>query len=633
MAKVSVCMDEKDDSQIEIESGCSKLDNNFSHEKDSEINRRQPDNKIKVQLKWENVSYAIEKRDEISAILKGVSGVANPGELLAIMGSSGAGKTTLLNILAGRLKSIGEIKINGTVSINGTNIKDINFGYYSAYVTQEDILLPTLTPRESLLFSSKLRLPGSHEDHAKRVEKILEDLRLTRVAENVIGSVTSKGLSGGERKRVCIGIELITEPLILILDEPTSGLDSYTAEIVVDLLLEQAKKGRTIITTIHQPSSGVFKKFDRLVLMSEGNIVYQGQASESRKYFAGLGYKCPKLMNPADYFMRLLHVVDRRNLSKEEREKLKILVEEYSSKEPEKQVVGSKELEHLANKTFTRPSTVLEQFWLLLKRANINSRRNPIFGRVKYLQVIVLAALLDLTYNNLGTSYSSIQDRNGVLFLLTMTAANFGNQNACLSFPSELPLFLKESKQGLYSTISYYMAKTIAELPNLIIAIFLESIILYWAIGLNNYDASKFFIFYAALLILNICGTGIGYIVGALFHTETAAMAAGPLFVIPVLLFAGQFVNVERIPIAFRWVQYISPFKYGFEAMSINEYTDLNLPCQSCDSSDCTKCDPVNDLGFHETLAESFYYNIIIVIVIRVIAYLLLWNTASRAKR
>ncbi|CAG9314061.1 unnamed protein product [Blepharisma stoltei] len=619
--------------EIEIVSSKSKEESSLMYVMELATSTLKPDHRIKVQLTWENVSYAIEKGSELTTILKGVSGFANPGELLAIMGSSGAGKTTLLNILAGRLKSFGEIKINGTVAINGTNIKDINFGYYSAYVTQEDILLPTLTPRESLLFSSKLRLPGSHEDHVQRVEKIIEDLRLTRVAENVIGSITSKGLSGGERKRVCIGMELITEPLILILDEPTSGLDSYTAEIVVDLLLEQAKKGRTIITTIHQPSSGVFNKFDRLVLMSEGNIVYQGQQSESRKYFAGLGYKCPKLMNPADYFMRLLHVVDRRNLSKEESEKLKILVEEYSSKEPENQLVNSSELEHLANKSFARPSTIFEQFWLLLKRANINSRRNPIFGRVKYLQVIVLAVLLDLTYNSIGTSYSSIQDRNGVLFLLTMTAATFGNQNACLSFPSELPLFLKESKQGLYSTISYYVAKTIADLPNLIIAIFLQSIILYWAVGLNNYDASKFFIFYAAALVLNICGTGIGYIVGALFHTETAAMAAGPLFVIPFLLFAGQFVNVERIPIAFRWVQYISPFKYGFEAMSINEYTDLNLPCQSCDSSDCTKCDPVKDLGFHETLAESFYYNIIIVIVIRVIAYLLLWNTASRAKR
>ncbi|CAG9314069.1 unnamed protein product [Blepharisma stoltei] len=633
MEKASISIINSQSDQIEKESLNSKSESEINYVTEPATSVPKHDHRTKVQLIWENITYVIEKRNESTQILKGVSGQANPGELLVIMGNSGAGKTTLLNILAGRLKSLGEIKINGTVAINGTNIKDINFGYYSAYVTQEDILLPTLTTRESLLFSSKLRLPGTHEEHVQRVEKIIEDLKLTRVADNVIGSVTSKGLSGGERKRVCIGIELITEPLILILDEPTSGLDSFTAEIVVDLLLEQARKGRTVITTIHQPSSGVFSKFDRLVLMCEGNIIYQGRANESRKYFGKLGFKCPKLMNPADYFMRLLHVVDRKNISEDEKEKLKILVSAYSTTDPESEIIDPSELEHLANKIFKRPSTQMEQFKILFKRSNINSRRNPIFGRVKYMQAIVMAVLLDLTYNNIGTGYSSIQDRNGVLFVLTMMGGAFGSQNSSLSFPSELPLFFKETKQGLYSTISYYVAKSIAELPNLVMSIFLQALIIYWAVGLNNYDASKFFIFYAALLVLNVCGTGIGYIVGALFHTETSAMIAEPIFVIPFLLFAGQFANVDRIPIAFRWVQYISPFKYGFEALCINEYTDLNLPCQNCDSDDCTKCDPLDDLAFYDSLGESFLYNIIIIIVFRIIAYLLLWITAVRVKR
>lgn len=536
------------------------MDGKLGSSKTLQIIDNQVDCKVLVQLIWENICYSFKQANNNEQVLKDVNGVANPGELLVMMGSSGAGKTTLLNILAGRLKTNKDSTISGTVKINGLNVKDINYGLYSAYVTQEDILLPTLTPRESFMFSSKLRLPGNHQEHVDRVNKLLSDLQMEKTADNIIGSVSQKGLSGGERKRVCIGMELITEPCVLLLDEPTSGLDSYTAAVVIDLLLKQAKRGRTVITTIHQPSSDVFDKFDRLILMSEGYIVYQGPAVESRKHFAAIGYKCPKLVNPADYYMRILHVTNRHEMTDEEITKLVIFRNAYETsyeKAPEL------DLKKLDDYKIPYSNNGLMQFILLFKRSWINAKRHPIFGRVKYFQSIVFGIILALIYNDLGSGEQSIQNRNGALFMLSMACVAFGTQNASLTFPSERALYLKENKQNLYSTLPYYLAKTLSELPSLIIAVTLQDLIAYWTIGLNNYDASKFFILrnfnaVAASIMMNTGGTGLGYIIGSVCQTEQVAMMAEPMIIIPLFIYGGGISNLGNMPAAFSWIKYLS---------------------------------------------------------------------------
>ncbi|CAG9325642.1 unnamed protein product [Blepharisma stoltei] len=586
----------------------------------------------KVKLEWENVSYVISKdKDEIN-ILKSVSGTANPGELLVLMGSSGAGKTTLLNVLSGRLQNTGEAKIYGTITANGTNIKDFNFEYYSAYVTQEDILLPFLTPRESMLFSSKLRLPGTHEQHAERVEKILNDLKLMKVADNIVGNAMKKGLSGGERKRVCIGMELISEPLILILDEPTSGLDSFTAEIVIDLLIEQARKGRTIISTIHQPSSNVFNKFDKLVLLSEGHIVYQGRAKDSRKYFSKIGYKCPRLMNPADYYMRLLHVVDRKHPTQEETETIETLVSSYNSKlenENENPEL-SEELTPLENRHISKPSGSFKQFWVLLRRSWINSRRNPLYSWILYIEYLGIAILVDILFPNLGTDYESVYSRTIIQFLSMFIVSFYSAQNAALVFPSETPLFLKETKQRLYGVFPYNMAKSIAETPTQLLALIFYCLMIYWTVGCNNTDASKFWIFVLGLVLMQWSSAGIGYIIGSMCKTEHLAIAITPLFLTPLEMYTGVVTNVESYPKSFFWIQYLSPMRFDIEGLCINEYTDLHMDCKTC--TNCYRCDPLNDMKFTGEIWLCFIYVVLLGIGYRFIGFLILWKKASKSR-
>lgn len=432
---------------------------------------------ISVLLEWNLIKYTVKRDDKQEDVLKGVSGFANPKEITAIMGASGAGKTTLLNVLSGRFKNSHDVQISGKVTLNSQDIKSINYGYHSAYVTQDDVLLPSLTVRESLMFSTRLRLPGTKTEHAQRVDKILKDLLLENISENVIGSVTNKGISGGERRRVVIGMELITDPHILILDEPTSGLDSFTAKAIFNLLIAQAEKGRTVVSTVHQPSSSIFEKIDKLILLSEGCTVYQGSAKRSLKYFSNLGFACPKHLNPADYYMRILHVSNRYEKSDKEVKRLEKFLENYNEKQASLRPHNNLLTADLNQVDFE--VSFLTKFSLLLKRSALNSLRNPALSRVKFLQVVIISVIIDLIFNNLGTDYRSIQNRNGVLFELTLTAISLGSQNASLAFPSERPIFIKETSQRIYGATPYYVAKSISELPSLILATTLQSVLVY----------------------------------------------------------------------------------------------------------------------------------------------------------
>ena len=185
----------------------------------------------------------------------------------------------------------------------------MNFSSLSAYVQQDDILFQTMTVRECLEFAAKLKLPGTLPQKIARVNKLIHDLKLTKCSQTRIGGPLVKGVSGGERKRTSIGVELITDPSLIFLDEPTTGLDSFTATNVMEILRDLAiKDGRTVVSTIHQPNSDIFEMFDRLMLLARGKIIYFNLASEAVDYFGSINFQCPDLSNPADYFMTMMSI-------------------------------------------------------------------------------------------------------------------------------------------------------------------------------------------------------------------------------------------------------------------------------------------------------------------------------------
>lgn len=191
-----------------------------------------------------------------------------------------------------------------------------------------------MSVKECLTFAAKLKLKGSNDEKMKRVDEILEELRLTKAQNTKIGGPLVKGVSGGERKRTSIGVELITDPKLIFLDEPTTGLDSFTATSVTETLKDLSRKGRTIIQTIHQPNSDIFEIMDRLMLLAKGKIIFFNEARLSVNYFSGIGYKCPELTNPSDYFMAIMSIetIESEEADKEHPGSREQIMEEYEKR-------------------------------------------------------------------------------------------------------------------------------------------------------------------------------------------------------------------------------------------------------------------------------------------------------------
>ena len=264
-------------------------------------------------LQFEDIAYEtkISKREglfckEVSSedrlVLKGTSGAVFPGELLAILGPSGSGKTTLINALGGRLKGI----TRGSITYNGKPLSKLvkqNLGF----VAQQDLFYPHLTVSETLVFSALLRLPNglSKQEKISHAEAVMNELDLTHCKDTIMGGPLLRGVSGGEWKRVSIGQELLTNPSLLLVDEPTSGLDSTTSKRIVLTLCELAKAGRTVIMTIHQPSSKLFFMFQKILLLSDGSSLYFGKGEHVMNYFSSIGYAPSVAMNPTDFLLDL----------------------------------------------------------------------------------------------------------------------------------------------------------------------------------------------------------------------------------------------------------------------------------------------------------------------------------------
>jgi ABC-type multidrug transport system ATPase subunit len=256
-----------------------------------------------VDIQFENLGLELKNGTKV---LNNVTGTVYHGRVTAIMGPSGAGKTTFMMTLAGKAyygKTTGTIKINGKVSTL-SKIRKI-----MGYVPQEDIMLRELTVNEVLTFAAGLRLPSSIS--LKKVQElvnyVIRLLNLEEVKNSPIGDESSRGISGGQRKRVNIGMELVADPTVLFLDEPTSGLDSTSSKEVCQLLRNIARAGLTVVTVIHQPRYDIFTMFDDVLLLGKGGrTVYLGPTSETLAYFEKLGYRCPLYQNPADFFMDVI---------------------------------------------------------------------------------------------------------------------------------------------------------------------------------------------------------------------------------------------------------------------------------------------------------------------------------------
>ncbi|KAL3996741.1 macrophage-stimulating 1 receptor [Sarotherodon galilaeus] len=512
-------------------------------------------------------------------ILHDVSGIIRPG-MNAIMGATGSGKTSLLDVLAGRKNPAGLRQ--GNVLVNGKAVtSDLRLS--SAYVVQDDILMGTLSVRENLLFSANLRLnPKDHStaDKHQQVNTIIDDLGLTDCADTKIGTEFLRGVSGGERKRCSIGMELITSPSLLFLDEPTTGLDSNTANCIIGLLHKLSRRGKTVIFSIHQPRYSIFKQFDHLTLMHKGEVVYAGAADHALVYFTNLGYQIEPFNNPADFFMDITNGETKSTVGWDMAEDCKNpLAITYRQSQLYQNMM--EELDHVnqsivdgvtgEDKPANYATSFLYQMRVVCGRTVLNTLRNPQTSYAQLALNIFFAILVGLIYYQMPlTLPEALQNRSGAFFFLIINMV-FGNLSAVELFINERAIFIHENSSGYYRTSVYFLSKIFADLiPNRMIPIIVFSAIAYYMMGLKP-PFETFLCFALTMSLVSLAGVGLAFLVSASVSSFAMANILIALPFVFMMVFGGFLVNLNAMLSWLSWLKWISIFKYGLDAVYINE--------------------------------------------------------------
>nr|CAP09074.1 eye pigment transporter [Drosophila melanogaster] len=568
-------------------------------------------------------------------------GVAYPGELLAVMGSSGAGKTTLLNALAFRSPQGIQVSPSGMRLLNGQPVDAKEMQARCAYVQQDDLFIGSLTAREHLIFQAMVRMPRhlTYRQRVARVDQVIQELSLSKCQHTIIGVPGRvKGLSGGERKRLAFASEALTDPPLLICDEPTSGLDSFTAHSVVQVLKKLSQKGKTVILTIHQPSSELFELFDKILLMAEGRVAFLGTPSEAVDFFSYVGAQCPTNYNPADFYVQVLAVVPGREI--ESRDRIAKICDNFAISKVARdmeQLLATKNLEKPLEQPengYTYKATWFMQFRAVLWRSWLSVLKEPLLVKVRLIQTTMVAILIGLIFLGQQLTQVGVMNINGAIFLF-LTNMTFQNVFATINvFTSELPVFMREARSRLYRCDTYFLGKTIAELPLFLTVPLVFTAIAYPMIGLRA-GVLHFFNCLALVTLVANVSTSFGYLISCASSSTSMALSVGPPVIIPFLLFGGFFLNSGSVPVYLKWLSYLSWFRYANEGLLINQWADVEPGEISCTSSNTT-C-PSSGKVILETLNFSAadlpldYVGLAILIVsFRVLAYLALRLRARR---
>lgn len=537
---------------------------------------------INLTLKKSFLRNTILRREYYAKqLLRDVESTFRPG-VNAIMGPSGSGKTTLLNFLTGRTK-FSTISASGDVFLNQKNIPFDLMKKITTYVVQDDsVLIPTLTVHETLWYQAKLRLDVSQHEHIPAIiADLIRKMGLIDVANIPIGDANVKGISGGEKRRVSIAIQLLNNSKILLLDEPTSGLDSFTSSSIISLLSDLAiNENKTIILTIHQPKIEIFEKFDNILLLTDGSVVFDGSPNGLIDHFADMGFKPEYEMNFADY---ILDVISGRGLGGDDVTTKMIGTWKTKQKATPTPVVLEKNYEGLDEfkGLIKKPQRFSVAFFPILQRQfKVLVRSFDImFCRVG--QIIGLGIVHALYFSPLRNNAESISNRLG-LIQEVLNLYFCGLINNITAFPIEKNTFYQEYEDNTYSPLTFMTCYLLNELPFELVMSLIFSIFIVLVIGLPR-DAAMFFsMFYMSVVTLN-CGESIGIIFTTIFdHLGLAVNFVSNLLVIGVFMSGTMSL---KMPILFRAFNYINPCKYAVLALAKLILEDQTFKCSSGEES------------------------------------------------
>lgn len=534
-----------------------------------------------IDLSFEGIRLTLQTNRGNRLLLDGsCRGRARPGRMLAIMGPSGAGKSTLLHALAGRIKESPKLNLEGYRYLNGRPVSG-EVMLPSAFIEQEAVFFPHMTVRETLNFRVELKL-GRWISKSKRddlVNDLLEQVGLTKSAETIVGGNSIRGISGGERKRLSIAVEMISSPSLVFLDEPTSGLDSTAAVALVQTLRNLADQGKTVIAVIHQPSQHIFSKFDDLLLISEGKQMYFGELKNVRTYMQQMGYPALDEIGTAEH---VLDCIARQPLENETDEEANARVDKLAkaavSQEMDLGLVKKEKgssIVSTSNKSVRPSSGLITQFKLLFGRSLREVVRGKTAIFVKLVQQVTLGIIYGGIYN-LGTNQASIQDRFGLLSLIAIGSANMAVASAIRAFPKEKAIVSSEIASHMYNALPYFIGKALSELPLVGIFNTIFGILVYRLTGLSRMPG-KFSKFLGLLSTHSLASEATGLLVGAISPNSDVALAIFPAILVLNIIFDGKNISEENTPVLLRWIPKIGLIRWGFEGLCLNEFDGLTF--------------------------------------------------------
>ncbi|GLT70056.1 hypothetical protein SLA2020_421570 [Shorea laevis] len=527
-------------------------------------------------------------------LLNDISGEARDGEILAVLGASGSGKSTLIDALANRIV---KESLKGIVTLNGEVLESRMQKVISAYVMQDDLLFPMLTVEETLMFAAEFRLPRTLSKSKKkmRVQALIDQLGLRNAAKTVIGDEGHRGVSGGERRRVSIGIDIIHDPIILFLDEPTSGLDSTSAFMVVKVLRRIAQTGSIVIMSIHQPSYRIMGLLDRLIFLSRGHTVYSSSPTNLPLFFSDFGHPIPENEDRTEFALDLIRGLEGspggtkslvefskswQNMKKHTSNAEPVDRQGLSLKEAISASISRGKLVSGATNNNASPSSMVptfaNPFWkeiaVLSKRSITNSRRMPELFGIRLGAVLVTGFILATMFWKLDNSPKGAQERLG-FFAFAMSTTYYTCADALPVFLQERYIFMRETAYNAYRRSSYCLSNVLVALPGLIFLSFAFSATTFWAVGLDGGFTG--FLFYFLIIFASFwAGSSfVTFLSGVVPHVMlgyTIVVAVLAYF----LLLSGFFINRDRIPSYWIWFHYMSLVKYPYEAVLQNEFQD-----------------------------------------------------------
>ncbi|MBA0726284.1 hypothetical protein Golax_002124 [Gossypium laxum] len=522
-------------------------------------------------------------------LLNDISGEARDGEILAVLGASGSGKSTLIDALANRIAR-GSLK--GNVTLNGEALESRMLKVISAYVMQDDLLFPMLTVEETLMFAAEFRLPRTLSKSKKkmRVQVLIDQLGLRNAAKTIIGDEGHRGVSGGERRRVSIGIDIIHDPIILFLDEPTSGLDSTSAFMVVKVLQRIAQSGSIVVMSIHQPSYRILGLLDRLIFLSRGRTVYSGSPTNLPLYFSEFGHPIPENENKTEFALDLIRELEgspggtkslvefnkswqsMKHTRDSEPDQLGLSLKEAISASISRGKLVSGATNDINSSSMV--PTFANPFWkemvVLSKRSILNSKRMPELFGIRLTAVLVTGSILATVFWQLDNSPKGVQERLG-FFAFAMSTTYYTCADALPVFLQERYIFMRETAYNAYRRLSYVISNALVALPGLIFLSFAFAMATFWAVGLDG--GLSGFLFYFLIMFASFWSGSsfVTFLSGVVPHVMlgyTIVVAILAYF----LLFSGFFINRDRIPGYWIWFHYLSLVKYPYETVLRNEF-------------------------------------------------------------